>query len=1068
LKWGFFKKSARQSKNILLFPYNCGNFKQSNYLNMVNSTQTTFLQKWTSLLLVLTLLVGFQAKAQTITTGNLPQSSFCPCNTYQVNFTSTGAFNPGNNYTAELSNAAGSFASPVVVGSISSSANSGTIAATIPCNTPNGTQYRIRVVSDNPVTIGTDNGSNMTIMSNPNAPLSVTSNPAGLCDPGGTVQLSATSLGNSINWYSAAVGGNYLGNSPSATGFPSSLTSTTTYYAEALVGGIAVSGSSTFGFTGGMQTFIVPPGITSVQIECYGGQGSAALSAAPGLGGLGAYASGSLTVTPGQVLNIFVGGQGGIPTGGYNGGGNGGDASAGGGGGATDVRVGGITLGNRVIVAGGGGGGGTSSDGCPGVFMGGNGGVGGGGAGLNGMNSPSGGGGFGGNVGVGGAPGMGCANFMGTAGTVPNGGDGMTIGCSNVPGGGGGGGGYLVGGGGGGGTLGTPACTGNEKGGGGGGAGGSSFTGTLTNSSTAQGFNIGNGSVIITWSGSPTTCVSATRTPVTVPVNPIPNVTATPITSTVCPNAPVTLSGGGASTYSWNGPQTITNNVAFPATVSGIYTVTGTSAAGCTSTATANVTVINLVVNANASPASSVCIGDQVTLSGTGANTYSWTGGITNNVAFVPTVGTTTYTVTGTDGNGCTNTSTINVTSNPLPSAPAGLTSNPVSLCNPGGSVNLTAISTNNSINWFNAPTGGVLLGNSLSGAPYSTTLSTTTTYYAETSLIGVGGCVSSVRTPITVVVNPLPTVTSTPNLINGCNNITITLAGSGANSYSWAGPQSVQDNVPFLATTSGLYLVTGTDGNGCTNTATVAVNVNPLPLIGITSAPSAEICQGASVTLFGTNGLSYAWTGGITNGTPFAPNVTTTYTVTGTDVNGCTSTSSITAVVNPSVAPIIALSSNPTVVYGGTSTTYIATVPISVGSYQLDWYRGNTFFTTTYSPTNTITFTPASQDDSVYVMVTPLSGCYFPAVKQSNTILVRFPMSIEGLDIPGHTSVNIQGVEMNDQMVLTDVVGQVLSSVTFKSNGLQTIDLSQYTNGMYHARFNRNGKNWVIKLIKE
>jgi hypothetical protein len=963
LKWGFFKKSARQSKNILLFPYNCGNFKQSNYLNMVNSTQISFLQKWTSLLLVLTLLVGFQAKAQTITTGNLPQSSFCPCNTYQVNFTSTGAFNPGNNYTAELSNAAGSFASPVVVGSISSSANSGTIAATIPCNTPNGTQYRIRVVSDNPVTIGSDNGSNMTIMSNPNAPLSVTSNPAGLCDPGGSVQLSATSLGNSINWYSAAVGGNYLGNSPSATGFPSSLTSTTTYYAEALVGGIAVSGSSTFGFTGGMQTFIVPPGITSVQIECYGGQGSAALSAAPGLGGLGAYASGSLTVTPGQVLNIFVGGQGGIPTGGYNGGGNGGDASAGGGGGATDVRVGGITLGDRVIVAGGGG------------------------------------------------------------------------------------------------------------------AGGSSFTGTLTNASTAQGFNIGNGSVIITWSGSPTTCVSATRTPVTVPVNPIPNVTATPTTSTVCPNAPVTLSGGGASTYSWNGPQTITNNVAFPAVTSGIYTVTGTSAAGCTSTATANVTVINLVVNANASPASSVCIGDQVTLNGSGANTYTWTGGVTNNVAFVPTIGTTTYTVTGTDGNGCTNTSTINVTSNPLPSAPVGLTSNPVSLCDPGGNVDLTAISTNNSINWFDAATGGVLLGNSLSGAPFNINLSATTTYYAETSLIGVGGCVSTVRTPITVVVNPLPTVTSTPNLINGCNNITVTLAGAGANSYSWTGPQTVQDNVPFLATTSGIYVVTGIDGNGCTNTATVAVNVNPLPLIGITSAPSAEICQGASVTLFGTNGVSYAWTGGVTNGTPFTPSATSSYTVTGTDINGCTNTSSITVIVNPSIAPIIALSSNPTVVYGGTSTTYIASVPISVGSYQLDWYRGNTFFTTTYSPTNTITFTPASQDDSVYVMVTPLSGCYFPAVKQSNTILVRFPMSIEGLDIPAgfmlypnpsHTSVNIQGVEMNDQMVLTDVVGQVLSTVTFKSNGLQTIDLSQYANGMYHARFNRNGKNWVIKLIKE
>jgi len=1022
--------------------------------------------------------VSTPVAANTITTGNLNQTTLCACNTYALSFTGSGAFLGGNVFTAELSNAAGSFASPVSIGTLSSTANIGTITVTVPCNTPNGTGYRMRVVSSNPATTGTDNGTNLNISSNPAAPTLAGSTPAALCDPGGTVQLTATSTGNSINWYSAPTGGNYLGNTPSGGNLPATLASTTTYYAESLIGGIAVSGTSSFVYTGGMQTFVVPPGITSLDIECFGGAGANALGLMPGQGGLGAYTSGTLAVTPGQVINIFVGGQATGSLGGYNGGGNGGDLNAGGGGGASDIRVGGTAPADRVMVAGGGGGGGTSADNCTSNYAGGNGGAGGGGNGFPGMNSPSGGGGAGGSVGLGGAAGLGCANFLGLPGTVPNGGNGQALSCNTTPGGGGGGGGYTAGGGGGGGSLGSTACTGNDKGGGGGGAGGSSFTGAgVTNMIMTQGLNNGNGSVIINWTGSANSCVSAVRTPVTVTVHPNPTVTSTPANYSGCPNSSLTLQGNGAATYTWNGPQTIVNNTPFIATTSGTYTVTGTSAAGCTGTTTVPVNLLSVNISANVTPAASVCVGNQVTLNGGGGVSYVWSGGVTNNTAFTPSLGTTTYTVTGTDANTCTATSTINVTANPLPAAPTGLTAVPSSLCVPGGTVQLTAISANNSINWFDAPTGGSLLGNSPSGSPFSTFVNATDTFYAETTLIGVGGCVSTVRTPIVVVVHPLPVVTANPSQVNGCNNLMVTLAGGGASTYTWSGPQAVQNNIPFLATTAGTYTVTGTDVNGCSATATAVLTINPLPTVGINVAPGTTICQGAQVTLNGTGASSYTWSGGITDGTPFAPSISGTYTVTGADAIGCTNTSSVIITVNPSSVPLVALNSSPVAVYSGTMTTYTATVPLSVGSYQLDWYKGNTFFTTTFSPTNSISFIPNSQADSVYVIMIPMQGCFFPTTDTSNTILVRYPMDIEGLDIPAGFaaypnpathSLYLQGMESGDEMVLTDMVGRTILKESFTDSKQVQLNIQSLTPGVYHARFVRNGKNWVIRLIKE
>lgn len=117
------------------------------------------------------IITGTAGATNSITTANTIQpTSWCFGNvtTVQVNFTSTGTYTAGNVYTAQLSDASGSFASPTTIGTLNSTA-SGTqmIVGVIPGNIPVGSGYRIRVVSSNPATIGTDNGTNLEVLALP-------------------------------------------------------------------------------------------------------------------------------------------------------------------------------------------------------------------------------------------------------------------------------------------------------------------------------------------------------------------------------------------------------------------------------------------------------------------------------------------------------------------------------------------------------------------------------------------------------------------------------------------------------------------------------------------------------------------------------------------------------------------------------------------------------------------------------------------------------------------------------------------------------------------------------------
>src|SRR5690606_38566949 len=124
----------------------------------------------------------------------------------------------------------------------------------------------------------------------------------------------------------------------------------------------------------------------------------------------------------------------------------------------------------------------------------------------------------------------------------------------------------------------------------------------------------------------------------------------------------------------------------------------------------------------------------------------------------------------------------------------------------------------------------------------------------------------------------------------------TTTLTGGGVSSYTW--DNGVTDNVPFTPTSTGIYTVTGTDSNGCKNTAQVVVNVNPLPTVTAT-ATSVNFCAGGATTLNGNGASSYTWDKGVSNNVAFVPTATNVYTVTGVDSNGCVNTAQIKVTVN-------------------------------------------------------------------------------------------------------------------------------------------------------------------------
>ena len=299
-----------------------------------------------------------------------------------------------------------------------------------------------------------------------------------------------------------------------------------------------------------------------------------------------------------------------------------------------------------------------------------------------------------------------------------------------------------------------------------------------------------------------------------------------------------------------------------------------------------NINPGTIQVNISANPSGTVCPGTSVTLTGTGTENYSWNTGSNSDTIMVSPLVTTTYTVTGTasdcEGGGI---SSITYTVNVFPAININATPVPDTICS-GGFTDLTG-SGATTYSW----NPGGLSGTTITVSP------TITTTYTVTGTVGT--CTAT--TTVTVIVNQLPNVntsstSSTCNLNNGSATATPS-GGISPYTYSW-NTSPVQMGATANNIPSGNYIVTVTDANGCSKTASVNVSSTGGPL-AIVSA-DITITPGDSVQLNASGGGSYLWTPSsglscVTCPDPMAsPNNSTIYCVVVTDTNSCSDTACV------------------------------------------------------------------------------------------------------------------------------------------------------------------------------
>lgn len=415
-----------------------------------------------------------------------------------------------------------------------------------------------------------------------------------------------------------------------------------------------------------------------------------------------------------------------------------------------------------------------------------------------------------------------------------------------------------------------------------------------------------------------------------------------------------TASGTSTFTYSW-GPSTgLSSTTVQDPVVQGItnsttYTVTVTTAGGCSVTASVPVTVQAGVV-ANAGNNVTIQTGQSTVLSASGGGTYMWsTGATTQSVSVSPMV-TSTYTVTVTGASGCTATDEVIVTVLSTPTS-VSVTASPQNVCL-GNSTQLYANATGGTgvytYNWASTPAGF-----SSSESDPEVTPAVTTTYS-----VTVSDGLTNATASVVVTVLPLPNA-------NAGNNVSIvqgtstTLTATGGGTYAW-NTGAITSSVIVSPTVTTTYNVTVTGANGCTKVDDVTVTVTIPPTTVSVSASSTSLCAGEESQLFalpagGTGSYTYLWSSnpsGFSSGSPepvVSPGVTTNYSVTVSD--GITSTSAAVLIIVNSI-PNANAGNNQTIVSGQVATLN------ATGGGAYFWSNGNTTASFQVAPTATTTYT--------------------------------------------------------------------------------------------------------------
>ena len=468
-------------------------------------------------------------------------------------------------------------------------------------------------------------------------------------------------------------------------------------------------------------------------------------------------------------------------------------------------------------------------------------------------------------------------------------------------------------------------------------------------------------------------CVSDTSTVVI--VNPLP----TPVASS---NAPIcsgdslhltTSSGVTGISYSWSGPNGYTSTNQSPSlgnmitALAGIYTVTVTDSIGCYAISPVNV-VVNVITPSigNNSP---VCENSMLNVYAAGGVSYIWNGpgGYVSTQANIiinqPTMAYSgLYSVTITDANGCLAQLYTPVIVHPLP-LPVATNNTPI--CD-GEDLKIfcagfPVYSWSGPATFASTNQNPILPASTvLQGGIYTVTVTDN------------HGCVSSTST--NAIVNPLPVITISNNT-PVCSGDIVTISSLGGTSYAWSCAQNSFTSViqnPYIngatVADSGYYTVTVTL-SGCTSTATTHVIVNPLPQP--TATNNSQLCYGYPLKLIATGGVSYLWhsSNGFTSTSPqpIINNATDAasgvYSVTVTDVNGCTQSTSTNVIVSSKVTVI----TMDRTICSGTSTT--------ISAYALGGTPPYTYYWDGYLSQSQVVVTPTTSM-SYNVQVKDTNGC--------------------------------------------------------------------------------------------
>ncbi len=570
-------------------------------------------------------------------------------------------------------------------------------------------------------------------------------------------------------------------------------------------------------------------------------------------------------------------------------------------------------------------------------------------------------------------------------------------------------------------------------------------TGANTSSITVS--TPGNYTVTVTL---PNGCSSSGSTTVSVGTTPAVAISGS---TTLCQNQNTTLTANGGVSYLWNNGSTNSN---ISVSQSGLYTVTATNAEGCS--ATANVTVtVNPLPNVSISGNSSFCQGDNVTLTATGANTYAWSNASTDAAITVSSAGN--YTVTGTDANGCSNTATKTVSVNPT----------------------------------YNTPiTYSICQGESYNFYGQNITAAGTYTHTLQT----INGCDSVLTLVVTLEALPPTAITGNTTI---CEGESTTLTANGGVSYVW---NNASTGNSINVTQSGVYTVTATNADGCSNTANVAVTVNPLPTITI--GGNTTLCAGNSTTLTASGADSYSWSTG-DNTASVSISAFGVYTVTGSTTAGCSGTTNVTVLV--SQLPVITITGATDICVGESTTltanggtTYLwsngitdATLTVSnAGTYQVIGYNAagcNAMASATVNVWQPVTseFT-IECPDSCYIWNGESycqSGDYTQTIQTIHgcdsvvTLHLTITVGVDDFDgfdfkvYPNPTSgiVNVQ-CTMNNVRVETveiwlyDAYGKLVNVAAANNEGIAQIDLSRYAPGIYLIKAVADGNVVAVRKV--